>query len=83
LHDLGAAITSQNLQIGAAKITTYGEKVVDVFYVKDIFGLKLERAGKVADLQKALLAVLDTVAPPEPKAARPARVRSRAKIAAE
>ena len=39
--------------------------------------------ASIADLQKALLAVLDTVAPPEPKAARPARVRSRAKIAAE
>lgn len=82
LHDLGSTITKQNLQIGAAKITTYGEKVVDVFYVKDIFGLKLERPSKVEELRRALLAVLDTVAPPEPKATRPA-ARSRAKLAAE
>ncbi len=83
LHDLGSVITKQNLQIGAAKITTYGEKVVDVFYVKDIFGLKLERPSKIDELRRALLAVLDTAAPPEPKAARPAAGRGRAKIAAE
>ena len=36
------ALTQLNLQISSAKISTYGEKVVDVFYVKDFFGHKVE-----------------------------------------
>jgi len=58
LHDLGRTLTRQNLQIGAAKIMTYGEKVVDVFYVKDIFGLKIDRPDKLDDIRNALLTAL-------------------------
>ena len=41
-----------NLQIASAHITTYGERAVDVFYVKDMFGLKIvnqEKLKQVAD----------------------------------
>ncbi|HZF76366.1 MAG TPA: [protein-PII] uridylyltransferase, partial [Acetobacteraceae bacterium] len=41
LHDVGAAISEQGLQIASAHITTYGVRAVDVFYVKDVFGLKV------------------------------------------
>ncbi|MFD2261848.1 [protein-PII] uridylyltransferase [Lacibacterium aquatile] len=70
LHDLGRTITRQNLQIGGAKIMTYGEKVVDVFYVKDIFGLKIDRPDKIDDIRTALLAALQPT--PVPTAAKPA-----------
>ncbi|HYI85047.1 MAG TPA: [protein-PII] uridylyltransferase, partial [Acetobacteraceae bacterium] len=42
LHDVTAAISAQGLQIASAHITTYGVRAVDVFYVKDVFGLKVE-----------------------------------------
>ena len=42
LFELTRELTRLNLQVSSAKISTYGEKVVDVFYVKDLFGHKVE-----------------------------------------
>ncbi len=58
LHELTRALTGLNLQVSSAKISTYGEKVVDVFYVKDLFGHKVEHPAKLADIQRNLEAVL-------------------------
>ena len=58
LFDLTHALTAQGVQISGAKITTYGEKVVDVFYVKDIFGLKIEHESKIREIREALVHVL-------------------------
>ena len=58
LHDVTAAISEQGLQIASAHVTTYGVRAVDVFYVKDIFGLKVENDRKLAVLRLALLAAL-------------------------
>ena len=46
LHDVTSTLTAQGLQIVSAHISTYGERVVDVFYVKDVFGLKIEHASR-------------------------------------
>ncbi|MDO9710331.1 [protein-PII] uridylyltransferase [Paracraurococcus lichenis] len=61
LHDVTAAISDQGLQIASAHITTYGVRAVDVFYVKDVFGLKVENERKLASLRTAMEAAL---APP-------------------
>ena len=45
------------IQIRMAKITTYGERAVDVFYVRDLYGLKLV-AKKIASLEKGLRGAL-------------------------
>jgi [protein-PII] uridylyltransferase len=58
LHDLTAAISLQGLQIASAHVTTYGVRAVDVFYVKDVFGLKIENERKLAQLRDALLTAL-------------------------
>ena len=58
LHDVTAAISDQGLQIASAHVTTYGVRAVDVFYVKDVFGLKVENERKLAQLREALLAAL-------------------------
>src|ERR1700734_2997622 len=58
LHDVTAAISEQGLQIASAPVTTYGVRAVDVFYVKDVFGLKVENERKVAQLRLALLEAL-------------------------
>ena len=47
LHDVTSTLTAQGLQIVSAHISTYGERVVDVFYVKDVFGLKIEHEQKL------------------------------------
>jgi [protein-PII] uridylyltransferase len=66
LHDVTAAISEQGLQIASAHITTYGVRAVDVFYVKDVFGLKVEHERKLAQLRAALI---EALAPPEAGAA--------------
>ena len=68
LHDVTAAISEQGLQIASAHVTTYGVRAVDVFYVKDVFGLKVENERKLRQLREALLLALnnpdDDVIPP-------------------
>jgi [protein-PII] uridylyltransferase len=71
LHDVTAAISDQGLQIASAHVTTYGVRAVDVFYVKDVFGLKVENETKLAQLRAALLAALGA-----PEEAEPADVPS-------
>jgi [protein-PII] uridylyltransferase len=72
LFDLTRALTGQGVQISGAKITTYGEKVVDVFYVKDIFGLKIEHESKIREIRAALVRVLtETDGEPAKPAAKP------------
>jgi len=53
------ALSDLNLQVYSAKISTYGEEVVDVFYVKDLFGMKVEHPGKLEQIRKGVLAALD------------------------
>ena len=79
LHDVTAAISDQGLQIASAHITTYGVRAVDVFYVKDIFGLKVENERKLNTLRKAIDRALatpeatgGTTTPPSRAAAEPA-----------
>jgi len=58
LFELTRALTGLNLQVSSAKISTYGEKVVDVFYVKNLFGHKIEHSAKLAEIQRTLEVVL-------------------------
>ena len=46
-------------RIASARITTFGERAVDVFYVKDMFGLKIHNQARLDAIRKQLLTVLD------------------------
>lgn len=61
LSDVTGALTGIGLQIASAHISTYGERVVDVFYVKDVFGLRVEHDGKIKQIKQTLL---EAIAPP-------------------
>ncbi len=73
LHDVTSAITDLNLQIVSAHISTYGERAVDVFYVKDVFGLKIDNKSKLGRIERRLRASItppdDNVADEKKKAA--------------
>ena len=71
LYELTRELTRLNLQISSAKISTYGEKVVDVFYVKNLFGHKVEQSPKLSEIQKSLKAVLARGNDAPPRVARP------------
>jgi [protein-PII] uridylyltransferase len=81
LWEVTRELTRLSLQVSSAKISTYGEKVVDVFYVKNLFGHKVEHPQKLGEIRTALEAVLAKGNPTAPTAA-PTR-RTRAAAAAE
>ncbi len=58
LHDLTKAFYGLSLTIANARIATYGERAVDVFYVKDLFGLKITSEKRLATIRKRLLTAL-------------------------
>jgi [protein-PII] uridylyltransferase len=58
LHQVTRALTQIGLQISSALITTYGERAVDVFYVKDTFGMQVTHEGKLDQIRKAVLGVI-------------------------
>jgi [protein-PII] uridylyltransferase len=59
LHQLTRAISDLNLTIGSAHIGTYGEKAVDVFYVTDLTGHKIEGKLRQRKIRDSLLAVFE------------------------
>ena len=58
LYDLARAMAESNVYIANAVIATYGEQVVDTFYVKDMFGLKYYSESKQRTLEKRLRAAI-------------------------
>jgi len=59
LYDLTRTLADANIYIASAVIATYGEQVVDSFYVKDMFGLKFHSATKQRALEKKLRAAIE------------------------
>ena len=54
LYDLTRTLANAHVYIASAVIATYGEQVVDAFYVKDMFGLKYFTPSKQKALEKKL-----------------------------
>jgi [protein-PII] uridylyltransferase len=59
LYDLTTVIGKMNLNINSARIVTFGEKAVDVFYVTDLTGGKVEQPQKQQALRLSLLDVFE------------------------
>ncbi|PZX50374.1 [protein-PII] uridylyltransferase [Cereibacter changlensis] len=54
LYDLTRTLAANNIYIASAVIATYGAQVVDTFYVKDMFGLKLHTKSRQETLDRKL-----------------------------
>jgi [protein-PII] uridylyltransferase len=54
LYAVTAALTRLNVQIASARVNTYGERVVDVFYIKDVFGMKIDHPNKLREIKRTL-----------------------------
>ena len=59
LHDLARTLANANVYVANAVIATYGEQVVDTFYVKDMFGLKYHSESKQRSLERKLRKAID------------------------
>ncbi|NKB49232.1 MAG: [protein-PII] uridylyltransferase [Alphaproteobacteria bacterium] len=61
LYSVTRALYSLSLQISSSKISTYGERAVDVFYVKDGFGMKVTHEDRAEKIRKTLLEAIGEV----------------------
>ena len=78
LFDITKMISELALQIGSAHISTYGERVVDVFYVKDVFGMKVANENKIRQVREALGTAIGVPDEFSVRAAKPTAVQSTA-----
>jgi [protein-PII] uridylyltransferase len=58
LYWITKTLYEQNIDIASAKITTEGIRVLDAFYISDLFGDKITDPERLAKIRHALLAVL-------------------------
>ena len=58
LYDVTRTLTALNLQISGARIATFGERAVDVFYVKNAYGVQETHEGKLKQIHAALMEAL-------------------------
>lgn len=64
LYDVAEALYESGLSLSSSMIATYGERVVDVFYVRDAFGHKIRHPDKLRVVEKRLLAAVAGGPPP-------------------
>jgi [protein-PII] uridylyltransferase len=57
LYELTSTISRLSLNIASAHVATFGERVVDVFYVTDLLGAKIASPTRQAAIKRALLAL--------------------------
>jgi [protein-PII] uridylyltransferase len=62
LYELTATLSKLNLNIASAHVATFGERVVDVFYVTDLMGAQITSPTRQAAIKRALIALF--AAPP-------------------
>ncbi|WP_157014198.1 [protein-PII] uridylyltransferase [Mesorhizobium xinjiangense] len=58
LSEITGALSDLSLDIASAHITTFGEKVIDTFYVTDLTGQKIENPTRQAAIRETLLSIL-------------------------
>ncbi|HEV3474354.1 MAG TPA: ACT domain-containing protein, partial [Actinomycetota bacterium] len=58
LFDVARAFEELGLDVHVAKVATYGVRVVDAFYVRDLFGRKVEGDEHAREIERAILAWL-------------------------
>lgn len=78
LFDLTREISALNLNIASAHVATFGERVVDVFYVTDLTGQKIANIGRQKAIRDRLTKAVDgePAGEPVPKRVRHARALS-------
>jgi len=69
LFELARAIYVSRALIHSAHIATYGERAVDVFYLTDLVGAKIESAARLKALQARLVKAVAPAVPHDRRAA--------------
>ncbi len=68
IHNLTRALFDLKLTISSAHIATYGERAVDTFYVRDLFGHKITHESRLKTIEERLIQALrDGESPDDPQ----------------
>jgi [protein-PII] uridylyltransferase len=59
LYQITYHLLQLGLQVNSATVSTYGEKAVDVFYVKDVYGLQIDRPATQEKIKQDLMAIFE------------------------
>jgi len=59
LSEITGALSDLSLDIASAHITTFGEKVIDTFYVTDLTGQKIDNPARVKQIRAKLVEALE------------------------
>jgi [protein-PII] uridylyltransferase len=62
LSEITGTLSDLSLDIASAHITTFGEKVIDTFYVTDLTGSKIENPTRLETIRTRLIATLEGTA---------------------
>src|ERR1700722_14833879 len=66
LYELTTTLSKLNLNIASAHVATFGERVVDVFYVTDLTGAQIATPTRQAAIKRPLLALFTPPADAKP-----------------
>ena len=61
LYKITKTLTSLGIQINTANVSTYGNRVVDIFYIKNAFGSKVDDKTTINKIKKSILKVLEEI----------------------
>ncbi|MBI1204876.1 MAG: [protein-PII] uridylyltransferase [Rhodopseudomonas sp.] len=67
LREMTATLSKLNLNIASAHVATFGERVVDVFYVVDLLGAQITTPTRQAAIKRALIGLFARPDKAEPK----------------
>jgi [protein-PII] uridylyltransferase len=71
LHAIARALHESGLSIGLSKVSTEGDRVADVFYVRDAAGNKVESVAAVEAVRSALVRAIEALAEASPAGVQP------------
>jgi len=60
LYEMTTTLSKLNLNIASAHVATFGERVVDVFYVTDLMGAQITSPTRQAAIKRALIGLFTT-----------------------
>ena len=63
LYRITKMITSLGFQINTANVSTYGDRVVDIFYIKNAFGSKVDDFSTMEKIKSSILKILEETDP--------------------
>ena len=61
LYKITKTLTSLGIQINTANVSTYGDRVVDIFYIKNVFGSKVDDTITIDKIKKSISKILQEI----------------------